>query len=675
MNSQLVWDNLVAYSMQIGLLVGLAAFIPAVLRLRLPSSRLAYWHVLLAACLLLPAVRPWKQAALTLSAYVPVAITAHVPPRPDPAFNLSPTEIALILLAVGMMVRLAWLVTGFWRLAGLRRHSRPLRPVSSWSVEADLRVSDAISSPVTFGFWRPAVLLPGNFRDLDATLQDAILCHEILHVRRRDWLFTLAEELVRGVFWFHPAIWWLLGEIGLAREQVVDRQVVELTRSRDEYLDALLAIAGARPRLDLAPAPLFLRKRHLRQRVVSIMKEVRMSKTRSISSLAAGLGILALACWFVTATFPLAAAPQMVADGPGVTVDTGGAMMHRTIIVYPEAARAKRVQGVVTVEATLDASGNVVDTHVLNGPIELRRAAQQSVLNWHFAMDSSVNTRMVKVNFELPPETAAPVAVAAQAGSLDAPSRPVFAGTVSSVPTQLQGQMAIARRALPSLEGKRVSEIYIGGVSDQVRSNLMSRLPVHTGDTLAAGSMDRLLAVVHEFDEHLNVGYAALSNGEVGVTIQMFGGGSADAISGSVPLAGIPGGVRGGVLGGVPGGVTGGIVGAVPFVPPPADGTKRINIGGNVQQAKLISQPKPVYPPLAKQAHVSGIVHLSAIIGKEGNVINLAVISGHPLLVPSAMEAVRQWVYRTTLLNGEPVEVITQIDVNYTLSDDPPVQQ
>src|SRR5665811_1090904 len=138
MNLQLVWDNLVAYSMQIGLLVGLAAFIPAALRLRLPASRLAYWHVLLAACLLLPAVRPWKQAALTLSTFVAVPITARVPPRPDPAFTLSPTEIALILLAVGTVVRLAWLATGFWRLARLRRHSRPLRPVSSWSVEADL---------------------------------------------------------------------------------------------------------------------------------------------------------------------------------------------------------------------------------------------------------------------------------------------------------------------------------------------------------------------------------------------------------------------------------------------------------------------------------------------------------------------------------------------------------
>ena len=103
MNLQLVWDNLVAYSMQIGLLVGLAAFLPAALRLRLPASRLAYWHFLLAACLLLPAVRPWKQAVLTLTAYVPPAITAPVPPLPAPQPTLPPAEIALIIVGAGML--------------------------------------------------------------------------------------------------------------------------------------------------------------------------------------------------------------------------------------------------------------------------------------------------------------------------------------------------------------------------------------------------------------------------------------------------------------------------------------------------------------------------------------------------------------------------------------------
>jgi protein TonB len=95
---------------------------------------------------------------------------------------------------------------------------------------------------------------------------------------------------------------------------------------------------------------------------------------------------------------------------------------------------------------------------------------------------------------------------------------------------------------------------------------------------------------------------------------------------------------------------------------------QRIRVGGNVQQARLVRQPRPSYPPLAKQARIQGVVKLSAIISKDGTVQHLEVISGHPLLVPSALEAVKPWVYQPTLLNGEPVEVVTQIDVNFTLS-------
>src|SRR5579872_6161548 len=143
-------------------------------------------------------------------------------------------------------------------------------------------------------------------------------------------------------------------------------------------------------------------------------------------------------------------------------------------------------------------------------------------------------------------------------------------------------------------------------------------------------------------------------------------------------VGGVQGGIPGGVAGGTPGGVLGGIIGSVPSAappppPPPKKEEKpatpqRIKIGGSVQQAKLVRQPHPVYPPLAKQARIQGTVKLSAIISKDGTIQHLEVISGHPLLVPSALEAVKQWVYQPTLLNGEPVEVITQIDVNFTLS-------
>jgi protein TonB len=140
---------------------------------------------------------------------------------------------------------------------------------------------------------------------------------------------------------------------------------------------------------------------------------------------------------------------------------------------------------------------------------------------------------------------------------------------------------------------------------------------------------------------------------------------------------GVVGGVPGGVPGGTPGGVLGGIIGSIPATAPPPPPVKkeeakpvpqRIRVGGNVQAAMLIRQPKPVYPPLARQARIQGTVRLNAIIGRDGTIQNLQVASGHPLLVPSALEAVKQWIYKPTLLNGEPVEVVTVVDVNFTLS-------
>ena len=137
---------------------------------------------------------------------------------------------------------------------------------------------------------------------------------------------------------------------------------------------------------------------------------------------------------------------------------------------------------------------------------------------------------------------------------------------------------------------------------------------------------------------------------------------------------GVVGGVPGGVAGGSPGGVIGGIISSTPVAAPPpppppkVEAPKRIRVGGQVQAAMAISRPQPIYPPLAKQARIQGVVRLEAQISKQGTIENLKVISGHPLLVQSALDAVKQWRYRPTVLNNEPVEVITTIDVNFTLS-------
>jgi TonB family protein len=102
--------------------------------------------------------------------------------------------------------------------------------------------------------------------------------------------------------------------------------------------------------------------------------------------------------------------------------------------------------------------------------------------------------------------------------------------------------------------------------------------------------------------------------------------------------------------------------------PPPPAPPGVIRVGGNVQSSKLVFKPQPIYPQEAKQARIQGIVRFDVRIAETGEVSNLSVVSGHPLLVPSALEAVRQWRYQPTLLNGQPVQVQTVVDVNYTLS-------
>lgn len=344
MNGPLFLSNLAAYSLQIGLLVAVAAIVPTVVGMRTPGARLAYWHVLLVACIALPLVRPWRQEIVV----TPTAMTTfstHPAVTYEPAGTVhrdsSRGQAVLWVLAAGATVRLLWLAAGLWRLRRYRLNSQPFKTV----YDADIRVSSQISSPVTFGFRNPVVLVPPHFSELSPLMQQIILCHEILHIERRDWLFTMAEETIRAVFWFHPAIWWLLGQIHLTRELVVDRRVIETTEAREPYVDALLAMAGVRPQLDVGPAPLFFRKHHLKCRVVEILKGAKMSKKRLVFALAVGVAVLGAACWLITGAIPLAASPQMVADASGVTVNLNGAqLMHRPPVFYPVDAMAKGIQ-------------------------------------------------------------------------------------------------------------------------------------------------------------------------------------------------------------------------------------------------------------------------------------------------------------------------------------------
>jgi protein TonB len=138
---------------------------------------------------------------------------------------------------------------------------------------------------------------------------------------------------------------------------------------------------------------------------------------------------------------------------------------------------------------------------------------------------------------------------------------------------------------------------------------------------------------------------------------------------------GVVGGIPGGVLGEIAGGSLGGAIGAPPApkaeAPPPpvqaATTPAQIKVGGDVQAARLTHEVAPAYPPIARLARVSGTVELSATIAANGSVKDVQVMSGNPLLVDAAVNAVKQWTYKPTYLNGKPVEVLTEVDVRFTL--------
>ena len=141
------------------------------------------------------------------------------------------------------------------------------------------------------------------------------------------------------------------------------------------------------------------------------------------------------------------------------------------------------------------------------------------------------------------------------------------------------------------------------------------------------------------------------------------------------PPVGTIGGVVGGVPGGIPGGQLGGVIGGIissssslavaPTLSKPVPTVQRVRVSQGVTKGLLIYRVEPTYPPLAQQARVQGVVVLTALIDKRGNVEHLQVVSGHPLLAPAAIEAVKQWRYKPFLVSGQPVEVETTVTITF----------
>ena len=575
MSFELLLQNLWHYAGQSVALIGVGMVLPVIFRLREPRWLLIYLQTLLMAALLLPVLQPWTRAVTVSLKLRPIASVAAHGGEVTTGGAREWQEWAVGVMAAGTGVRLLWLGLGLMRLRHYRTTATPVTLIAiehareATGARAEVKQSSAVAGPVTFGYLRPLVLLPPGIAALAEEAQFAVVAHELLHVKRGDWLATFLEELVTAALWWHPAIWLLTARIRLVREQLIDRAVVRLTDSPRPYVEALLTFADGQPQMRLAPQ--FLRRRHLAVRIKNLLSEVSMSRTRLIATYTVITAVATATAYISMGAFPLRAAPQF--NNAGVS---GAEVVLRKAPIYPSVAKRKGVEGSVVVEATIAENGSVSDARVLSGPQELRSAALEAVLQWQF---KNGTTAQVTVNFSL---------------------------------TKDGGAMPAAR----------LTGIETGSLPAEMAETLRARLAHLQGEPVNAAEIN---AIVQGVSPNLRI---SLRSDAANASVLTIASTAAVFAKGETP---------------------------------------QIRVGGNVQAAKMVNKVAPAYPPEAKRERIQGTVRFAALIGMDGRVKQLYVEGGHPLLVESATKAVQQWEYQPTLLNGNPVEVLTSIDVNYTL--------
>ncbi len=411
--------NLIAWSVQVALIVGVGLAALWLVRLEAPAVRYVLLRALLVICLALPFVQP--RIALQRPAVSPAAPAAAVDvstglstgaaPAARAAWLPSDAAVVAAVIGGGALLRLLWIVAGIARLRRLRRagviadasrdHDELQRVITG---RATIRYVPGLGQPVTFGFQSPVILLPSAVRDLPIPIQRAVLAHELWHVQRADWLSTLCEEAVRALLWFHPAVGALVSRIQAAREEVVDELAILTTGSRRTYVNALLAFADA-PSSVAAPA--FARRRHLVRRLVLISKEVVMSGRRVVVS-AAAVGALVLgSAWYSVQAFPMRE-QQPPADSlrsvPGpvesqarpITPENPVPRRTYSVPAADPAVMPAGSAGTVTVRLILDETGHVAEQRIAGVTlrqndgftVNLPRPTRES-LDWYEAGDLS----------------------------------------------------------------------------------------------------------------------------------------------------------------------------------------------------------------------------------------------------------------------------------------------
>jgi TonB family protein len=382
--------NLAAYSLQLAALAIAAYAAAAALRVRMPAVTLRYWQVVLAAAVLLPFLQPGATEATTTPLFeAESSATQFVLNTPRETFTYWMTgqtmSATMWILGLGVTLRLLWLATGLWRVRSLVTNATRQDAIAEemgdlqeqLGTRATFLITDQLEGPATVGVRRPVVLLPRSVLAMPPAVQRAIVCHELVHVRRRDWLHTIGEEIWCAALWFHPAARMIASRLSLARETVVDEITLTVTRDRRAYAEALLAFANPQPHV-IGVTP-FIGRRTLSQRIALIAEENPMSRRRALASVVLALFASAGLTAAVVDRLPMSSEPQkptVYRPGPGVSLPT---VLREVKPSYTSAAMEAKIQGSVWLECVVTADGDIGDVKVTRSLDEVHGLDQEAI--------------------------------------------------------------------------------------------------------------------------------------------------------------------------------------------------------------------------------------------------------------------------------------------------------
>jgi TonB family protein len=533
--------GLLEVSIRVVIPAAVAGVVLAIARVKSAAVHHSVWSVvtsaMLATALLKVLLSPVELRVLPAEsvrarASVTESVIAVAPPVPIPAESRSepfPWGKAVgIVYGAGALVSLIRLGAGY-------RYARRLAR-GAQRIEADLYESNAVAVPVTIGWLHPKILLPVQWRGWDETGLQAVLAHERAHVRRGDWAVAAMAAINRSVFWFHPLAWWLERKLsGLAEQACDDEAILETGRPAD-YAQTLLELAAA----------------------------LKSGRTR--------------VAWEMLA---MAKAAEV-----SVRIDR---ILDEARTISAEVSRRWKV-GLVSVALPLIYATAVLHVKpAVAQPQEQPRAQEQT---------------------QAPAPAPAPQPAQQNPKPAPAPKAP---------PQPLQAAPAAPVEPLRLIH--RVEPEY----------------PKIARQTGAHGIVQMEATVApegHVTAVRVISGHPMLQNAAKDAVMQWLYSEQPAETHTIVTLD---------------------------FVAP----VPSFAGGGNIRQATLISRKEPLYPDEAKRAGVKGTVVLNATIAKDGRVTRVRIVSGHPILAKAAEDAVMQWVYSPTLLNGTAVETETQITLNF----------